>query len=417
MRLLKNEDLYSRQIRNLTSAETANISMVVQSSQVFANYYQVNADLSNAVAGFGNVHEYIGPHSTVLYDKVESLPIAGVDSLVMSSEFDDEVGYDVNFSSQAVIFPNTITPKPGDCFLFPDSIRPAIFIVTNVNNVVVRSNPFVEISFRLFTQSNEDVEQLERQVHDTYKVVVSSIGIDKSLIMKKTAYFEMKDHVANYIDIADFYVSTFYDQHRAAFVYGDIYDSDKEVSVTVVDFMQLRLMYDLGIIVYDPVINFALSNYEMKFDRIFIDQPKVVDQYQLKTSMFYRLLEKNRKSPFFENRFPSSRAEDTQYSKFHGANMLYIEAYRGIRNCDPLIGNFTVFDDEFIDRILHDKPYDEYDNRINSSLRNPIINWFNDHEVDFENIYIDGVKSIENFYLIPMVLYLYRLHIAELQSK
>ena len=79
-------------------------------------------------------------------------------------------------------------------------------------------------------------------------------------------------------------------------------------------------------------------------------------------------------------------------------------------------GNYNSID-EFIDRILHDKPYDEYDNRVNSSLRNPIINWFNDHEVDFENIYIDGVKSIENFYLIPMVLYLYRLHIAELQSK
>ena len=418
MRLLKNEDMYARQIRTITSAETSNVAMVVQSNHVFATYYSINADLSLSVAGFGNVHEYIGPHSTVLYDKIENLPMAGVESLVMTSEFDDEMGLDTNFTGQGIIFPNTITPKPGDVFLFPTSIRPAIFIVAGINNVVVRSNPFVEISFRLFTQSTEDVQQLEKQVRDVYKIVVTSIGTDKSLLIKKSTYFEMKDHVSNYLDIADFYTATFYDRHRAAFIYSDIYDSEKDVRTTVIDFMLLKLMYDKGIIVYDPVINFALSNYEMRTDRIYIDRPMLITDHEFKMSIFDRLLTKNHKSPFFEHRYPASYMEDPQLTKFHGANVLYIEAYRNRKNCDPLIGNFTVFDDEFIDRILHDKPYDQYDPRLNATLRNPIISWFNDHELTgdvFEEAYVDGKKTLENFYLIPMVLYLYRQYIASLQ--
>lgn len=418
MRLLKNEDLYARQIQTLTSAETSNVAMVVQTNQVFATYYSINADTSVAIAGFGNVHEYIGPHSTVLYDKVENLPMAGVDSLVMTSEYDDEMGLDTNFTSQGIIFPNTVTPKPGDCFVLPTSIRPTIFIVTAVNNVVVRSNPFVEITFRLFTQSDEDVKQLEKQVHEVYKVVVTSIGTDKTLLIKKKTYFEMKDHVSNYLDIADFYISTFYDIHRAAFIYSDIYDSDREVRVTVIDFMLLKLLYDKGIIVYDPVINFALSNYEMKTDRVYIDRPMFITDHEFKMSIFDRLLTKNHKSPFFEHRYPASYSEDPQLTKFHGANVLYIEAYRGQKNCDPLIGNFTVFDDEFIDRILHDKPYDMYDPRLNATIRNPIIAWFNDHELTpdmFEDAYVSGQKSLENFYLIPMILYLYRQYIISLQ--
>lgn len=415
MRMLKNEDLYSRQIRNLTSLETSNVAMVVQSDVVHAEFYDINADLSVSIAGFGNVHEYIGPHSTVLYDKIENLPMAGVESLVMTNEFDDEMGFDTNFTSQGIIFPNTITPKPGSLFLFPESIRPAIFIVTNVSNVVVRSNPFVEISFRLFTQAQEDIDQLRRQVRDEYRVVVTAIGTDRSLLVKKSSYFEMKDHIASYIDIADFYVSTFYDYGKAAFVFSEIYDESRDVRATVVDFMLLKLMYEMGIIVYDPVVTFALNNYEFRFERIYIDKPYLVDNHRFKESMFYRLLKKDRKSPFFEKRFPYSNSENPQMSKYLGANLIYIDTYTNRRNCDPLIGNFTVFDDEFIDRILHDKPYDRYDPRFNVTLRNPVINWFNDHEIDFTDVYVKGERSLENFYLVPMVLYMYGNYIATLK--
>lgn len=299
--------------------------------------------------------------------------------------------------------------------MFPESIRPAIFIVTNVSNVVVRSNPFVEISFRLFTQAQEDVDQLRRQVRDEYRVVVTAIGTDRSLLVKKSSYFEMKDHIASYIDIADFYVSTFYDYGKAAFVFSEIYDESRDVRATVVDFMLLKLMYEMGIIVYDPVVTFALNNYEFRFERIYIDKPYLVDNHRFKESMFYRLLKKDRKSPFFEKRFPYSNSENPQMSKYLGANLIYIDTYTNRRNCDPLIGNFTVFDDEFIDRILHDKPYDRYDPRFNVTLRNPVINWFNDHEIDFTDVYVKGERSLENFYLVPMVLYMYGNYIATLK--
>ena len=210
MRILQNNQILKKQSENYIRGELSNVAMVIQTPQVLSTYYSINADASTLVGGFKNVDEYIGKDSPVIYDRIENLPMAGVDNLVMMSEFNDDIGYDVDFSAQGIIFPNTIVPKPGDCFTLHNNKIPAIFVVTDCSQTVVRSNPFVEINFRLWSQSLDIIKQIERQVRDQYTVTVTALGSDKTLVIKKESYFEIQEHIKSYLEVVDMYISLFY---------------------------------------------------------------------------------------------------------------------------------------------------------------------------------------------------------------
>ena len=88
-------------------------------------------------------------------------------------------------------------------------------------------------------------------------------------------------------------------------------------------------------------------------------------------------------------------------------------------------------------RLADNKPYDTewFDNRINCEcngceyingqevktdfnphLRNAIIAWYNNQEIDWENLEIEDKKTCENYFLIPILLGAYKKYIQDLQK-
>lgn len=416
MRILQNNQILKKQSENYIHGELSNVAMVIQTPQVLSTYYSIDADASTLVGGFKNIDEFIGKDSPVVYNKIENLPMSGVDNLVMMSEFNDDTGYDVDFSAQGIIFPNTIVPKPGDCFTLHNAKATAIFVVTDCSQTVVRSNPFVEISFRLWSQSTEIIKQVEKQIRDRYIVTVTSLGSDKTLLIKKENYFEIQDHIKSYLEVVDMYISLFYDKRRSMFTYKELYDHTKNMPITIVDMVLWKFMYDNGIVVYDDVITYAINNLNYKIDRVYIDEPsKYIDSYDYRKTPMYRIYDRNPKKHFMEYPYPQARYEDTRITKYTGINMIYIESYGTEKFDHPEIGLFTIFDEEFLSRIKDNVKYCFQSQDVNWKLRNAIISYYNKEEVQFDQIELEDKKSIENFYLIPMILGIYKQYIENLQ--
>ena len=210
MQIIKNQNILQKQSQNYIKSELSNVAMVLQTPQLLTDYFSIDADASVLFPGFKNVEDYIHPNSAVVYNEVENLPMSGIDNLVTQAQYDDDVGFDEDLQSQGIILPNTVVAKPGDCFFIQDSPIPALYVVTNVSPVTVRSNPFVEISIRLFSRDPEVFKQLRKQVKEHYITTVTAIGMDKSLVIKKESYFTVQDHIQNYLDIADMYKTLFY---------------------------------------------------------------------------------------------------------------------------------------------------------------------------------------------------------------
>ena len=108
MRIIQNQPMLERLSQNIVDNEMANISMVLQTPTLLTTWYSVDANMSETLPGWKNIDEYIGKMSTVFYDRIENLPMCGVDNLISQAQFDEEIGYDENLESAGVIYPNTI---------------------------------------------------------------------------------------------------------------------------------------------------------------------------------------------------------------------------------------------------------------------------------------------------------------------
>ena len=222
MLIMKNQNILQRQSENYIKGELSNVASAIQTQMILVDYYSLNPDKSSLLDGFRSIEDYISPQSTAVYDHIPNIPIAGIDNLVSQATFDEEVGYEEDYTASGMTLPNTIIPKEYDCFIIQHAEVEAIYFVTRTTQVTVRSNPFTEIQFRLFSRNPETVKQLKRQIHEEFITTVTAIGLDKSLVVKKSAYYEIKHHVENYLQLIDLYDYLFYDRQKAAFVFDGL---------------------------------------------------------------------------------------------------------------------------------------------------------------------------------------------------
>lgn len=437
MKILKQQNILNRQSENYIAGELSNVAMVLQTPQLFVEYFSIDVDASPTVDGFKNVEDFIHEDSPIIYNRIENLPMSGIDNLISQAQFDEELGFDEDFQSSGIIFPNTIVPKPDDCFIVNGSQVPALYKVTNVSPITVRSNPFVEIEFRLFSRNTETIAQLHRQVKDDYLTTVTAIGMDKTLVIKKESYFSVEQHVSQYIDIVDMYKMLFYDGTRSAFIFDGLFDDVSGEHLRFLDITLWKLMFNEGLIVYDDVVTYAINNYKRYVEPVYISCPDLyLDDYMYKRSILYRLYTRDKKHRLDEYKFPQAYEPDPRVGKYKGKNLIYFEHYGEECDCNPMCMQCPTWDDEFVTRIANNDPYpteewhdgwydgcwnqtDENGNPVmhfNPYLRNAIIAWYNGTEIDWENLVIEDKKTCENYFLIPIILAAYKQYIRELQK-
>jgi len=437
MRIIKNQQILQRQSDNFIKSELSNVATAIQISQVLVDWWDIDPDISQTHGGFKNMEEYIGPESTAAYHLIEGLPMGGIDNLVTQAQFDEEVGFDEDFQSNGVIFPNTIVPKPNSYFTIRGSNVTALYVVTNISPVTVRSNPFTEIQFRLYSRDPEKIKQLRRQTLDTSVVTLTAIGMNKTLIVKKEAFFTIQHHVEQYLELADMYKALFWDEERSAFIYDGFYDETSNMRISYLDVVLWRIMFDEGIIIYDDVITYANNNYQRAIPRIYTSSPdRLVDLYGMKQSILWRIYTKEKRKDFAQFKFPQAYNPDPRLGKFTGTNLQYFESYGDKCDCNLMCMNCPTWDDEFVARIRVNRPYDpaqtaygQMDQQtgcckeitpgvvvFNPYLRNAIIQYFNDAPIDWDNLEIMNERTCENYFLIPLLLGAYKKYIQELQK-
>ena len=417
MKILRNQSIIDTMAENIVKNELSNIAAVLAVPQVITTYYSIDAEYSQTIAGYQNIHDFIAVDSTVAFNKVKNMPMAGIDNLLISNQYNDEVGMDVDFESDALILPKTVNPKQNDFFTVSGMLYPTLFVVTDVQQTLVRSNPFVQIHFKVAHMDQDWIDQIDRQVLKTYTCSVSSLGGDKTLLIEEGTANDLQHHIQNYMEAANMYIYTYYDRSRAAFVFDGL-RSDLECNrICLIDMVLWRLMYEFGIVVYDDVLTYAANNYNLPVDRVFIDKPVLVNDYRFKNSIIYRILDNNHNKTLNEFPYPMFYQESTQITKYQGVHVIYIEGYDEKTWChpDPALKCFMPFDAEQILRMANNEPFEEGECE-GWSLRNALISYYNGEDIDFDSIEITDKKTLLNYYYIPIILGIYKNYIIGLQN-
>ena len=434
MRVIKNQPVIQKLSETLTKGELSNVAMVLDSPTLITNWWLIDPDRTTTLDGWKNIDRYIGEDSQVVFNYIEGVPIGGVGDLTTQARYDEEVGYNEEFSSQGIAYPNTLVPIPGSCFMIQGAQMRALYIVTDITPTTVRSNPFLEFSFELYTRDINKIKQIMRQVYKKYTCCLSTIGTSKSLVLETDSLGQINDHVLNYLELCYLYKSLFYSNSASAFVFDGFPDREG-LRARFIDMTLWRMMFDERIVIFDDVVTYANSNSIAKSERIYTDCPDIyVDDHTYHRSILYRLLTNSPKNRFDEYRYPYIWKPTERLTKFEGINIWYLEGYQNY----PSKGEFTNFylwDDDFLCRIRNNDPYPIEENNdyyckpdacshctqrctgapvqcINPYLRNIIIHWINDDTDSIMSMITDmevmDAPTIENYYLIPLVLGIYK---------
>lgn len=440
MQLINNQGLLNRFSDNYIRGELSNIASVIQAPQQLVDYFHIDADMTPTMTGLRNIDDYIGSESHVIYDEITNLPVSGLNDLVIQSQFDDELGHTEDFQSEMIVFPNTIKPHENDFFIFQGDRTEALFVVTEVIYTTVRSNPFTQVSFRLYSRDPEMIKQLRKQVRKKFITTVTAIGMDKTLVIEEEAYFTIEDHVKNYLDILDLYTSLFYDYTKSVIIYDGLVSEEDEYKYRFLDMVLWKIMFDNRLILYDDMVTYAINNFNMTtLDPLYASCPDMyVDPNTVKRSILWRIIERNPKKQVDEYKFPQSFERDPRIGKFDGKFIYYFEKYGKECDCNLMCNQCPVWDDDFMYRLKNNIKYDEVSTmpeyisspscdcvtfvngveqgNMNTNLRNAIISWYNYEEIDWENITLVQSVTSENYFLIPILLWAYREHIRGIQK-
>src|SRR5699024_4369285 len=187
-------------------------------------------------------------------------------------------------------------------------------------------------------------------------------------------------------------------------------------------------------------IAYANSNGQKTVDRVYTGCPDIyLDEHAYHRSILYRIYDNNynnivKKSEFDRYRFPYIYEPTPRITKYQGQNIWYLETYLDHPSSHDATRAFHIWDDEFLCRIRHNDPYPEVPMGsglctqcemhcsgkpvlcFNPYLRNVVIHWFNNGTIDWDSIQITDDRTIENYYMIPLVLGIYKKYIQGLAN-
>ena len=131
---------------------------------------------------------------------------------------------------------------------------------------------------------------------------------------------------------------------------------------------------------------------------------------------------------------------DPRIGKFTGKFLYYFESYGKECDCNLMCTTCPVWDDDFVYRIKNNILYEEVDlsqiaaqedntcctpveyvNGVeqkpkNAYLRNAIIKYYNEEDIDFDSLQLEQTVNSDNYYLIPILLTAYHEYIQKLQK-
>lgn len=205
--LVSEQDFLNDNIFKYEERMNSQYTRFLDRTATYVTYYNISNVNSTVDNGFQSVEELVGPNSPIRFNKIDDLPIYGLEQIVLDLN-DDEEGLTTDYDGDAIILPNTVKPLPGDFFIINHLKIKVLFMVTDIKFDTIKSNNFYKISFSV--KSLSDSDEIERQVSDKFKCISENIGTEDKCLVREEEFFLMKDLLTEYDRLADMYKLLFY---------------------------------------------------------------------------------------------------------------------------------------------------------------------------------------------------------------
>lgn len=379
------------------------LNRFIDKSPTFVTYYHIDNDNTTVDPGLQDSCGIIGPSSAIRFKKITNFPIYGLEAVIPQLS-DEEQGLDSNYESEGTIPPSTIDPYANDFFEIPYLKNKTLFRLKGVDYDSMRPEGYKKIDFRLeFINDEERYEQLQKQcVDDTYVCDFKNVGTDSKSIIRTDEYDKIKAIEKMYWDIADTYVSIYYNSKHNCFLGPD----------------EIR-----GKNLYDPFMSMFIDKHGL-FNRpdgytaiVLAEQFTDARRTFKYEKSIYRFIERNdiRKiSKFNYQLLPGTNFQQSSFYRWMDKDILVLDIP------DLLCVNTEdfLFCQEYIDKVIlnGETTTNTYDTFIKNYLQNKIKSLSN-IPLDLNDNMIFLNISKESFFFTPIVLYIIQTKLREFTKK
>lgn len=365
-------------------------------------YWKQNIEKTTLDPASGLNYNHIGDQSPIKFNRIKSFYIYGFDSIQLGLELGDFGLENADIEGSCIILPNTIVPTMGDFFQVEYLKEPLLFRVNGVNkDTLDNGNNIYQIEYKLEKNSQQAIDQLEKQVENEFTCIVNNVGTDFKCIIEDSSVELIEKLEWAMEEITNAY-QIFFDAKVQNFVY----------------------LYN-GYHVYDPyLIEFLIRNKVLNYgpDYTYIHHGCAVPAtfgYEYTKTLFYFLEHPEDK----DSMTPKNLATLTGISDINSLFTTRMHTYYIVNYFDGSIvkTEIPIFPYEVLARLDSGELFADYESTEKQAY-NLMISYF---KKDYDYIQghlidmlrkLDYVPSKEFFYLIPINLFIIQAFIKHLME-
>lgn len=409
MRIMDVQKFIGTQYKDNERRRVSQYTRFLEKHVDFVTYFSINKILSTTSIGNFAVDSYIGKDSPVRYNRINNFPLYGFPLFTDENSYgEDGAGLNMDdFGGQVTMLPEIIEPSEGDCFILNMYDENRFFIVTEVTQVVLKGKSHYILSF---TSGIPDyLPQLKKQVIDEYNAIFDNIGTEDRVVISNKDYKLKSMYENTYKFMYTYYIHKFFNKRNTLFQ-ANINVGTLPISYT--DIYCTKFMQDNRIIIMDKLLKECLV---MDYNKIYDDN----DYFDYMDTLYWAIENKDTRklkkanyitikkmvSPFSLS--ISQYDSDVYLSELYNFNNIC--DYDSENNYNSIEFNFT----DIVDRINSNKFYIS-DNAVDRCI-SIIVRYLNDDKVIqpgyFSSIEFDTMTELEQYLLIPIILFIIRYNI------
>jgi len=397
MKILSHVDNIGRNASDLISAAFNPIAMLAVGSQQLMTYYPINIEKTSIDRGFEDLGALVATDSEVRYNRIKNMISVGFTDMILDDSFLDDLGSNVEHTGSFHLYVDTIRPQAGDLFTLNIIDRPFIFVIKSSKSNVAFNEPMYEVNYEIKYTTQDKLDQLESQVIEEMVMTVHRFGDSESFVIEEAKFFSKKEIVDDSLLLIEMYRTLFFDETYSSFKYGkDDYH--------YIDWILHSFLYNHRLVVMDEIQVHGNSVYKQNNSLIYIEKP-IVDRYEYDRSFYGRYMSNKLDEEVYL--YPNTLGIPSQTENTFGdANRIVDRYSKTAANADEAE---NYFDQTFVDNIVGNILY--ADTEENYTIKNLIIKHYNGTTIsdnDFDTLVIKDERSMDNFYLLPLIIYIYR---------
>ena len=363
------------------------------------DYYAQNKEKSTLDEASGLYDSHIGMNSPFKFNKINDFLLYGIERITTAYEAGEFGLESAAIGGEAIVLPNTISPRPGDFFSISYIKETLLFKVNGVSNDTLDTGANIyKLEYQL--EKVDSIDQIESQVEKRFNFIATNVGTDFKTIIQDCDMNLVRDLEVLVETLITYFDNIFFNSKLQTFVYN--FDGWNMYDPYLIEFF-----------IRNRVLNYG-SEYRYVAHATTVNKTFAMDY----SRSFFRKLEVGSQANFDHNVNGLIATADliTDPNSLFAARLEY---YYQVFYTDnkPYKTRFSLIPMDVIEHIRENKMYDKGDK---NEIYNLCIAYFNNNKNFIRGDILELIKNadymnnLDCFYVLAISIFIIEKMIEEL---